>query len=176
MITHSPEPWICLVDGAAGQRLVLQSESGDADYGAIASCLTQTPDNDTPMTPTTARFPRWFADMNRAAACVNACAGMAEPATEIAALKERVANQYDELNGIRDYLWPNQAGLPNEHRNALLAIKAREKLLTDRRDELLAALKDVTACLESFIPKSDSEYRFCKAARAAIAHAEWRPA
>jgi acyl carrier protein len=33
-----------------------------------------------------------------------------------------------ELDEIKDYLWPDQTGLPNEHRNALIAIKARDRL------------------------------------------------
>lgn len=33
-----------------------------------------------------------------------------------------------ELEQIREYLWPNQDGLPNKHRNCLVAIKAREEL------------------------------------------------
>jgi hypothetical protein len=33
-----------------------------------------------------------------------------------------------ELMEIKDYLWPDQTGLPNRHRNALIAIKARANL------------------------------------------------
>ena len=36
---------------------------------------------------------------------------------------------FEELEAIREYLWPNQTGLANKHRNALIAIKARERLL-----------------------------------------------
>lgn len=38
-------------------------------------------------------------------------------------------DQMVELEAIREYLWPNQTGMPNRHRNALVAIQARERLL-----------------------------------------------
>lgn len=49
----------------------------------------------------------------------------------------------DELSAIKEYLWPNQTGLPNEHRCALTAIKARERLLTAKVEKLIAALPNI---------------------------------
>ncbi len=46
-----------------------------------------------------------------------------------------------ELNAIREYLWPNQTGLPNKHRDCLVAIKARERLASKNADRLLAAVQ-----------------------------------
>lgn len=34
-----------------------------------------------------------------------------------------------QLDAIGEYLWPNQTGLPNKHRDCLVAIKAREELM-----------------------------------------------
>lgn len=50
----------------------------------------------------------------------------------LAILEELVAD-HQELEGIREYLWPNQTGLPNKHRNCLIAIQAREQLLKRQR-------------------------------------------
>lgn len=38
------------------------------------------------------------------------------------------SNAEKELAEIKDYLWPDQEGMPNRHRNALVAIKARDRL------------------------------------------------
>jgi hypothetical protein len=48
---------------------------------------------------------------------------------------KRVAS---ELAAIKDYLWPNQTGMPNRHRNALIAIKMREKLMMQQIETLSA--------------------------------------
>lgn len=55
-----------------------------------------------------------------------------------------------ELAGIREYLWPNQTGLPNEHRNALVAIKAREKLAAKNLDAMMTEKGLADARLEAF--------------------------
>lgn len=46
-----------------------------------------------------------------------------------------------ERKELGEYLWPNQSGLPNEHRNPLVAIKAREKLLRTVADQMAEALR-----------------------------------
>jgi hypothetical protein len=53
---------------------------------------------------------------------------LANALARIAELEQDVT----ELNAIREYLWPNQTGLPNKHRNCLVAIEAREKLLHEQ--------------------------------------------
>ncbi len=50
-----------------------------------------------------------------------------------------------ELESIREYLWPDQTGLPNKYRNALVAIKARERLLKKQTEDLVKLLKKVSA-------------------------------
>lgn len=47
-----------------------------------------------------------------------------------AAEAEEVREALAELEAIREYLWPNQTGMPNKYRNCLVAIQARERLLT----------------------------------------------
>lgn len=39
-----------------------------------------------------------------------------------------VRKDVEEIEAIREFLWPNQTGLPNEYRSVLLAITARERL------------------------------------------------
>lgn len=57
-----------------------------------------------------------------------------------------------ELDEIKDYLWPNQTGLPNQHRNALVAIKARENLLSGKIGEAKQRLqRKVGGALKSAI-------------------------
>lgn len=53
-----------------------------------------------------------------------------------------------ELDAIREHLWPNQTGLPNEFRNALLAIQARETLLIAQRDSLRAINAELEEALK----------------------------
>lgn len=59
---------------------------------------------------------------------------MEESYTAEEVCRQRVAAELDvrELRDVKEYLWPNQTGLPNEHRSALIAIQAREKLLHKR--------------------------------------------
>lgn len=47
---------------------------------------------------------------------------------------ETLLADHQELEGIREYLWPNQTGLPNKHRNTLIAIMARENLLKRQKE------------------------------------------
>lgn len=56
---------------------------------------------------------------------------MEEPYSAEEVCRQRVATELDvqELRDVKEYLWPNQTGLPNEHRSALIAIQARENLL-----------------------------------------------
>lgn len=50
-------------------------------------------------------------------------------------------NDQKELELIREYLWPNQTGLPNKYRSALVAIKARERLGNKVAMDALRAIK-----------------------------------
>lgn len=52
--------------------------------------------------------------------------------------------ELEELEAIREYLWPNQTGLSNHHRSALLAIKARERL--SQSTVLKAIKKEALSC------------------------------
>lgn len=65
--------------------------------------------------------------------------------------------RYDlrELYEIREHLWPNQTGLPNEYRNTVIAIKARERLLTKARDEALAEVAALRAEVEELTQERD---------------------
>ena len=53
-----------------------------------------------------------------------------------------------EISEIKEYLWPNQTGLPNEHRNALVAIRARDQLMQRQRDKLRAINAELAEALE----------------------------
>lgn len=57
----------------------------------------------------------------------------------------------EKLAAIGEYLWPNQTGLPNQHRDPLLAITTRERLameqITTLHAELEAARKELNALL-----------------------------
>jgi len=50
-----------------------------------------------------------------------------------------------ELIEIKEALWPNQTGLPNEHRNAAIAVKAIKGLSAKRIEELERELDDAKA-------------------------------
>ena len=80
---HTPEPW-CYVYGAAYQGTeddVIAGEQSDDERGAVRLFLA---DRDDPRTRPVERD----ANLRRAVACVNACAGMADPGSALAEVRE----------------------------------------------------------------------------------------
>lgn len=74
----------------------------------------------------------------------------AEIKAAINSLEDRLKAKHDkvwaELDEIREILWPDQTGLPNEHRNAAVAVKAIRKLgdkrITELQQQLTASQQD----------------------------------
>lgn len=80
---------------------------------------------------------------------------LAAAITDRDALASQVATLTAERDEIGEYLWPNQTGMPNKHRNILVAVETRERLLRTQNAALLAdcvvmrgASNDAIAALE----------------------------
>lgn len=69
---------------------------------------------------------------------------MEEPSSAEEVCRQRVASELDvqELRDVKEYLWPNQTGLPNEYRSALIAIQARERGLAKDNQRLEFLVKN----------------------------------
>jgi hypothetical protein len=64
-----------------------------------------------------------------------------------AATAEFIVASVAELDRIKNYLWPDQTGLPNRHRDALLAIERREQLLKRQITAMQTAIATALDCL-----------------------------
>lgn len=62
------------------------------------------------------------------------------PYSAIAPLFDRMHQLEAELAEIKEAMWPNQAGLPNEHRNAAIAIKASKDAISKRAEAIRCEL------------------------------------
>jgi hypothetical protein len=113
-------------------------------------------------------------DMRRLAACVNACAGMADPAAEITALKQVGQALHDELNAVLSAIGHDNLSDDN---GTVLAVSVIRKWKQERGD-MLAALKAAESILGTeaaiIIPAEELDVVINKI-RHAIASAEEAP-
>lgn len=89
------EPWTVYEGDANGRKYFIQGADATSEFGRIIAGMDFRGDDYLPRTDVWCR-------MRRAAQCVNACAGIDDPAAELATLRARVADLEAEREECRE--------------------------------------------------------------------------
>jgi hypothetical protein len=164
--THTPEPW-------TESAKEIDGEPTDANYRSIkAGCGYYDEGDELKGFELTGWIsPEYSA---RIVACVNACAGIANPNAIIPTidrLKKERSVLFDELEHIRNYIEAD------ENESTFDEVVRRTTILKKQRDELLAALKSIEPYMDSIVCYASTieEHKqngIVKLVREAIANAE----